>query len=369
MEKIYKYPSCVLIKGYSRSIIQDLSYGQYYFIPNLLYKILENINGTTIEDIIKETNEDRKIIKEYMNFLKEKDLIYLSEQELSFRDLSLEFDYPAKVSNAIIEIELKNNMFEIIYQLGYLGCEHLQIYCKDVLDLKDYDYIFSDLKNSRVSSIDIITKYNKKLDNMEILRKLFNSEKRLFNIIYYDAIKSKRENFDPFGNKCMLFIKDKLTFKDCGCMHPMNLQNSLSFFTEAQKHNTCLNRKVCIDIEGNIKNCPVMTKTYGNIKNSALQETINNDGFKNLWHINKDSIDVCRDCEFRYMCSDCRAFIKYPDNIYSQPSKCTYNPYVCLWDGQEGYIPVEECGIYIKEKGFIPDKEKIEEFNKQIWGE
>jgi len=370
MEMIYKYPSCVTIKGYSRSVIQDLYYGEYFFIPNLLCDILGNINGKTIDDIIRETDDDRNIINEFICFLKEKDVIYLSEQQLSFKDLIIEFDYPAKVSNAIIEIELSNSkLYEIIYQLESLGCEHLQIYIKDVLDLKDYDYIFSNFKNSRVSSIDIITKYNKKLDNTEILRRFFNSEKRLFNIIFYDAIKSKKENFDPFGNKRMLFIKDNLTFKDCGCMHPMNLQNSMSFFTEAQKHNTCLNRKVYIDIEGNIKNCPAMTKVYGNIKDTKLEEAITKDGFKNLWYVNKDKIDVCKDCEFRYMCSDCRAFIKDDGNIYSQPSKCNYNPYVCKWDGQEGYVPVEECGTYKKDKGFVPDKEKIEELNKQIWGE
>lgn len=370
MEKIYKYPFCVIITGYSRSIIQDLFYWQYNFIPNLLGEILENINGKTIDDIVKGTNEDRNTIKEYIDFLKEKDIIYLSKQELSFKELSQEFDYPAKVSNAIIAIKLQNsNISGIISQLEYLGCEHLQIYCEDVLELRDYNSLFANFGNSRVSSIDIITKYNKQLDDLETLRKLFNTEKRLFNIIFFNAIKSKREHFDPFGNKNMLYIKDKLTFDDCGCMNPLDLQNNLPFFTEAQQHNTCLNRKVCIDAEGNIKNCPAMTKIYGNIRDITLEEIINEEGFKNLWYINKDKIDVCNDCEFRYMCSDCRAFIKDPDNIYSQPSKCPYNPYICKWDGQEGYVPVEQCGTYSKATGFVSDKEKIAEFNKQIWGE
>jgi len=49
------------------------------------------------------------------------------------------------------------------------------------------------------------------------------------------------------------------------------LNTNLPFFTEAQCHNTCLNRKVCLDAEGNIKNCPAMAKSYGNIKDTSLE--------------------------------------------------------------------------------------------------
>ena len=155
----------------------------------------------------------------------------------------------------------------------------------------------------------------------------------------------------------------------CGFINQNYFSINIECFTEAQCHNTCLNRKICIDANGDIKNCPAMTKNYGNIKDTTLEEAINKPGFKDLWFINKDKIDVCKDCEFRYMCTDCRAFIKDPENIYSQPAKCTYNPYICLWEGQEGYVPVEECGTYSRETGFVPDKKKIKALNKKIWGE
>ena len=147
----------------------------------------------------------------------------------------------------------------------------------------------------------------------------------------------------------------------------LNFVNNLPFFTEAQHHNTCLNRKICIDENGDIRNCPAMKKSYGNIRDTTLKEAIEKPGFKDCWTICKDQIDVCKDCEFRYMCTDCRAFIKDPENLYSQPAKCTYNPYICLWEGQDGYVPVEECGTYSREIGFVPDKEKIAELNLRVW--
>ncbi|MDR2057516.1 MAG: hypothetical protein LBP83_04405, partial [Dysgonamonadaceae bacterium] len=50
----------------------------------------------------------------------------------------------------------------------------------------------------------------------------------------------------------------------------------------------------------------------------------------------------CKDCEFRYICTDCRAYLQDSNDIYSQPAKCNYNPYIAKWAGEEGYYPVEE---------------------------
>ena len=69
------------------------------------------------------------------------------------------------------------------------------------------------------------------------------------------------------------------------------------------------------------------------------------------------------------MCTDCRVFIKDPENIYSQPAKCTYNPYIAKWQGEEGYVPVEECGTYTWETGFVVNHKRVAELNKQLWGE
>jgi hypothetical protein len=85
-----------------------------------------------------------------------------------------------------------------------------------------------------------------------------------------------------------------------------------------------------------------MQKSYGNIKDTTLKEALEKPGFKDLWFIHKDQIDVCQDCEFRYICTDCRAFIKDSNNIYSQPAKCGYNPYIAKWQNQEDWISVEQ---------------------------
>ena len=47
--------------------------------------------------------------------------------------------------------------------------------------------------------------------------------------------------------------------------------------------------------------------------------------------IQKDQIAVCKDCEFRYICTDCRAYKEDPEDDYSKPLKCGYDPYTGVW--------------------------------------
>ena len=110
------------------------------------------------------------------------------------------------------------------------------------------------------------------------------------------------------------------------------------FYSESLNHNTCLNRKIAVDINGDIKNCPSMVKSYGNIRDTSLLRAIQQPGFKRYWDINKEQVAVCKDCEFRYICTDCRAYTEDPYDTsgpdgtnLSKPLKCGYNPYTGEW--------------------------------------
>jgi SPASM domain peptide maturase of grasp-with-spasm system len=74
-----------------------------------------------------------------------------------------------------------------------------------------------------------------------------------------------------------------------------------------------------------------MNDSFGNIKDTTLEEALNHSDFKKYWNINKDQITTCKDCEFRHICTDCRAYIEEPDDQYSKPLKCGYNPYTNEW--------------------------------------
>jgi len=117
----------------------------------------------------------------------------------------------------------------------------------------------------------------------------------------------------------------------CGMIDKKFFSPNIPTYTEALHHNSCLNRKVSISAEGDIKNCPSMSESFGNISDTPLATAIEKPGFKKYWDINKDKVQVCKDCEFRYICTDCRAYIENPEDILSKPLKCGYNPYSATW--------------------------------------
>jgi SPASM domain peptide maturase of grasp-with-spasm system len=75
-----------------------------------------------------------------------------------------------------------------------------------------------------------------------------------------------------------------------------------------------------------------MKDSYGNVRDGSLLEAVHAVGFKEKWGISKDHISICRDCEFRYACSDCRAYLENRDDAFSKPLKCGYDPYSGKWN-------------------------------------
>lgn len=157
---------------------------------------------------------------------------------------------------------------------------------------------------------------------------LFLKEKRIIFISFYDAPRNKmyikeyrKVNFDT---------RD-LTNIHCGLVAKNNFYLNQTLIKISLSHNSCLFKKISIDTESNIKNCPSMPQSFGRIKDTTLEEVLNHPDFKKYWNINKDKIHVCKDCEFRYICTDCRAYVEDPEDIYSKPLKCGYNPYTGEW--------------------------------------
>ncbi|HLL83069.1 MAG TPA: SPASM domain-containing protein, partial [Longimicrobium sp.] len=106
---------------------------------------------------------------------------------------------------------------------------------------------------------------------------------------------------------------------------------NLELFSEGQRFNSCLNRKISVDRFGEIRNCPSTPRSYGHVHDTSLHSALAHREFRELWEVNKDQVEVCRDCEFRYVCTDCRAYIAEPADRFSKPSKCTYDPYTARW--------------------------------------
>jgi SPASM domain peptide maturase of grasp-with-spasm system len=161
---------------------------------------------------------------------------------------------------------------------------------------------------------------------------IFIQYKFLNSLVFFNC---KVDKCIPYLNntRFVYLTTEKISSSNnCGIISKDYFTTNIPHFTESQHHNTCLNRKISIDANGEIKNCPSMAKSYGNIKDTKLIDVVNNPEFQKVWHIKKDEITKCKDCEFRHICTDCRAYLENPEDQYSAPLKCGYDPYTCEWE-------------------------------------
>lgn len=342
-EYIKLHANCIPVKGHKQSFIVDLQRGSSSnSIPNSLFEILNTYPNKTLDEIKREyNNEYDKIIDDYFKFLLKNEFAFkCSKKELEvFPELDLTWKSASTIENAIVDISVfkRKEIQKIILELSELRCNALQIRFEKACPISIIEEIGSLLENTRILTVEIFIKYSEKM-TIERFTSLVDKFPRFQKIHVYNAPLNKI-------SKCfkIIFYKKNINpSKDCGIISSHNFVVNIKTFTESQCFNTCLNRKVSIDSKGNIKNCPSMTQHYGHISTTTLKEAIEKPGFKDYWLIKKDDIDVCQDCEFRHICTDCRAFIQDSKNIYSKPKRCEYNPYIAKWKGEDNWVSVKE---------------------------
>ena len=98
-------------------------------------------------------------------------------------------------------------------------------------------------------------------------------------------------------------------------------------------HN-CYGRGPYVAVDGNVYPCVMERRlSIGNVRKNRWHDILGSSAFDEATRLNKDKIDGCRMCEFRYLCFDCR-----PDasglnsNFLSKPWNCTYTPEKGRWD-------------------------------------
>lgn len=93
-------------------------------------------------------------------------------------------------------------------------------------------------------------------------------------------------------------------------------------FFYSQHFNPCLGQQVAVDCGGEIRPCLWHDNVLGTVGKDNLKAMIISEMFSEYWELTKDKISVCKDCELRYACPDCRV-----STGAGKPSFCNYDPY------------------------------------------
>jgi radical SAM protein with 4Fe4S-binding SPASM domain len=112
---------------------------------------------------------------------------------------------------------------------------------------------------------------------------------------------------------------------------------SQEIYNKNKRGNSCWFGKASITSFGDVLPCIfARDMVAGNINNQKLSDIIYGDKMKRLWLLNHDNIEICRNCEYRYICGDCRP-LAYGStgDLFAKYPRCTYNPYSGEWGDAE----------------------------------
>ena len=134
-----------------------------------------------------------------------------------------------------------------------------------------------------------------------------------------------------------------------GLMLGPNFSAPKEIFERYHDSHSCLAGKITITDRGDILPCIFSRdQITGNVRESgSLKAVIEDEKLVTVWKTTKDNVLVCQDCEYRYVCFDCRPLSQGTNNDNGEYKtapypRCTYNPYEGEWG--EGTWKLDEQG-------------------------
>lgn len=327
------YANCLPVLGATRALLCDLETQRLEFIPSALYDMLVNFENKALKEVIRAYGrQNEQQIREFYTFLLRKGYGQMMpvDEAVCFSRVSMDWKSPALIENAIVDSNRHSDhpWESIITQLSTLGCTALLLRFFDPVSDDILDRIFATLEHSAVFTVELIIPWNSG-KTLADWHAVIDKCPRVKRVCLHSLPKDQKEQ--ETRSLYATFTTSHQEIGDsnhCGYISPHSFSVNMGFFIEAQKHNTCLNGKVSIDTQGDVCNCPAMKARYGNIADINLASVVKERVFRSYGEIAKDQIAVCQDCEFRYICSDCRAFVS---GLHDKPFRCGYDPYTATW--------------------------------------
>lgn len=162
--------------------------------------------------------------------------------------------------------------------------------------------------------------------DFQILKK-FIIDYEIYKIVFYGKnieanifpgimIEKKEKSF----NRCLEISKIEARFNDF----------NYSSYRFNMKYNPCWGGKIAVTKKGEIKPCIYSSIIIGNLFNNRMEEIFPT--ILKYWSITKNKIEKCRDCEFRFVCFDCREIaFRETKNLFGSNPYCRYDPYSGKW--------------------------------------
>lgn len=308
------YSSCIPVMGTAGAVIINLPKVSFTKIPQFLCEILLNYQNTDLPALEQLYDDKNNTIKQHFNFLCGESLGFFTDKPEQFPSLSLDWDTPEIIKHAVLQIQdsRKFDYKNIMGQLDELLCKNMEIWFTGNYTLQELDDFLSCTTGKVLRSVALILPYDSHI-TIKGYEALASRHKKIGEIYLHRA----PESYKDATTRVYATTDDLTNFKKTFFNIPADEYIIfLEFFTEIQKHNAYYNRKICIDADGNVKNCLTHSRNFGNIGEETIETIINETNFKELWYACNDRILGIKDSEFRYLWLNTHELEKVDDYYY-----------------------------------------------------
>lgn len=337
--------NCLFVEGFNKNLLIDLQNNNWYHIDFSKSELVsENLETETKEYLLRH-GVLLDIPKKFVN---------------NFENFSTQYVSAPHIESIIIDIDSQTefNVVDVIQKFKNFNPMYLQLRYYCAVNYTEIEKILLFLNETTVECVEILMPFNQIFYNQFFEKNLSLIYSKFKRLIFHSTQESNK--VDEIRN---VFFSSEIIadHTNCGQVGYYNFSNNSNHVLKSINFNSCLYKKIGIDTKGNIKNCPSLDLSLGNILDNSIEHY-----FFETGGIKKDDIEVCMDCEFRYVCTDCRAYTDSKKRPNSRPSKCDYNPYISKWKHEEGFHTLLESGVVSNENEFSKDFVKIKRINDEL---
>lgn len=251
-----------------------------------------------------------------------RNIINIIEKIYSYKIEILLFTNATLFSKELIEVIIKYNVKVKVSIYGH----NADLHDKITQNKGSFEKLYSNIKtlinnNIEVTPSVIIMKENQNyINDIEIFIKEMGLKWNGYDII---------REVGCGKNKQHCVSKEIMNFK---IRTKPSFSTSKEFFIDTIYSNNCWKNKIVISENGDVLPCVfARTEICGNVKKDTIKSILNNK-LSDYWNYDFSNIDICKDCEYRFACKDCRPVaMSDTGNINSHTKYCKYNPYKGEW--------------------------------------
>lgn len=367
--------SCIPVKGYLRGLIHDLQRRSYHYTPNELCDIMLECKGMTTNAIAKQSKIlSLEILNEYNELLERIEAaVWVEKNEVDFfPELNTVFDSPYIISSVSIEIDesTASNINSIFAFLNEINCQNVNIIINFCTDLSFLKNIADIVQHSPIRFIELIIKYDSAFSSTDEIKDFIQTNRRFYSVTFFNSPMIEKIEIDQEGHVLLYDINDiDLDYKH-SLVDQRNFVSDIQFYSESKNFNNYYNKKLFITSDLSVRLTPQSESLFlidGARKREYLHSIVSDNNQVEMWTAKKDHCDVCKHCEFRYMCVDNRIPIKRNKGEWYFESECNYNPFIAKWSGEDGYKKLSECGVTSNHFEYQIDDSKLAAINADLW--